>query len=58
MIAASNLGLIDEFKAGLRKHVEVTNLGELYWMLGVKIKRNWHADLIHMSQWAYINSII
>ena len=37
-IAASNLRLIDEFKTGLRKHVEVTNLGELHWILGVEIK--------------------
>ena len=57
-ITASNLGLIDEFKAGLRKHVEVTDLGELHWMLGVEIKRNRHAGLIHMSQRAYIDSII
>ena len=40
------------------KHVEVTDLSELHWMLGVEIKRDWHAGLIHMSQQAYINSII
>jgi hypothetical protein len=57
-IAASNLRLIDEFKAGLCKHIEVTNLGELHWMLGVEIKHNWHAGMIHMSQRAYINSIL
>ena len=37
-IAASNLHLIEEFKAGLCKHVEVTDLGELHWMLGVEIR--------------------
>jgi hypothetical protein len=57
-IAASNLRLIDEFKAGLRKHVEVTDLGELHWMLGVEIKRDRHAGTIHMSQHAYISSIL
>ena len=37
-ITASNLCLIKDFKAGLCKHVEVTDLGELHWMLGVEIK--------------------
>ena len=37
-IAASNLCLIKDFKAGLRKHVEVIDLGKLHWMLGVEIK--------------------
>jgi hypothetical protein len=37
-IAASNIRLINEFKAGLHEHVEVTDLGELHWMLGVEIK--------------------
>ena len=57
-IAATNLKLIDEFKAGLRKHVEVTDLGELHWMLGVEIKRDRRAGTIHMSQRAYIDSIL
>jgi hypothetical protein len=57
-IAASNLRLIDEFKAGLRKHVEVTDLGELHWMLGVEIKRDRHAGTIHLSQRSYIDSIL
>jgi hypothetical protein len=57
-IAVSNLGLIDDFKAGLRKHVEVTDLGELHWMLGVEIKQDRHAGTIHMSQRAYIDSIL
>ena len=57
-IAASNLRLIEEFKAGLRKHVEVTDLGELHWMLGIKIKRNWDKGTIHLSQCTYIDSIL
>ena len=38
MIAASNTRLIENFKAGLCRHIEVTDLGELHWMLGVEIK--------------------
>jgi hypothetical protein len=57
-IAASNSRLIEEFKAGLRQHVEVTDLGELHWMLGVEIKRDREAQTIHLSQRAYIDSIL
>ena len=57
-IAASNLHLIEESKASLRKHVEVTDLGELHWMLGIKIKQNRDEGTIHLSQRAYINSIL
>ena len=37
-IAASSLSLIKDFKAGLQKHIQVTNLSELHWMLRVEIK--------------------
>ena len=57
-IAASTLRLIEDFKAGLREHVEVTDLGELHWMLGVEIRRDSEAWTIHLSQRAYIDSII
>ena len=57
-ITTSNLHLIEEFKAGLRKHVEVTDLSELHWMLGIKIKQNWDEGTIHLSQHAYIDLIL
>ena len=57
-IAASNLHLIEDFKAGLCQHVKVTDLGELHWMLGVEIKRDCKAGTIHLSQHAYIESIL
>lgn len=57
-ITASNTCLIKEFKAGLREHVEVTDLGELHWMLGVKIKHDCEAQMVHLSQHAYIDSIL
>ncbi len=57
-IAASMPCLMDDLKAGLSKHVEVTDLGELHWMLGIEVKRNWAASTIHLSQRAYINAIL
>ena len=39
-IAASSVAAVDAFKTGLRKHVEVTDLGELHWMLGIEVRRD------------------
>jgi len=49
-IAASTLALIDEFKARLKDHVEITDLGELHWLLGIEILRDRQARLVHLSQ--------
>jgi Reverse transcriptase (RNA-dependent DNA polymerase) len=57
-IAATCIRLIEELKAGLRQHVEVTDLGELHWMLGIEIKRDHEAGTIHLSQHAYIDAIL
>jgi Reverse transcriptase (RNA-dependent DNA polymerase) len=57
-IAASSTQLVDDLKAGLCKHVEVTDLGELHWMLGIEIRRDREAGTAHLSQRAYIDSIL
>jgi len=49
---------MDDLKAGLSKHVEVTDLGELHWMLGIEVKCNRVAGTIHLSQQAYIDTIL
>jgi hypothetical protein len=57
-IAASTTRLIEELKAGLNSHVEVTDLGELHWMLGIQVRRDREARTIHISQPSYIDSIL
>jgi len=57
-IAANNSQLVEDFKRELGKSVEVTDLGELHWMLGIKVKRDREAGTIHLSQWAYIDAIL
>src|SRR5712671_1311868 len=57
-IAASSPELVVDLKDGLQKHVEVTNLGELHWMLGIEVRRNCEAGTIHLSQRAYLDSIL
>ena len=56
-IVANNTRLIVELKAGLSKHFEVTDLGELHWMLGIEVKRDHPGRLVHLSQRTYIEAI-
>ena len=48
-IVASTICLIKELKAGLCKHVKVTDLGELHWMLGIEVKHNHEGCTVHLS---------
>src|SRR5713226_8162921 len=57
-IATSSTRLVEDFKASLRRHVEVTDLGALHWMLGIEIRRDREAGTVHLSQWAYLDSIL
>ena len=57
-IVANTICLINELKAGLSKHFEVTDLGELHWMLGIEVKRDRPGRLVHLSQCAYIDAIL
>jgi hypothetical protein len=57
-IATSTARLVEELKAGLNCHVEVTDLGELHWMLGIQVWHDHEAQTIHISQPSYIDSIL
>ena len=57
-IAASTKALVREVKSTLNKHVEVTDLGEVHWLLGIEVTRDREARTISLSQQAYIESII
>jgi len=57
-ITATCIHLIEELKAGLHQHIKVMDLGQLYLMLGIEIKRNCKAGTIHLSQHAYIDVIL
>jgi reverse transcriptase-like protein len=57
-IAASSVCLIEDFKASLHRHIKVTDLGALHWMLGIEIKHDWEAGTVHLSQHMYIDSIL
>jgi reverse transcriptase-like protein len=57
-IAASSAHLVKDFKASLRRHIEVTDLGALHWMLGIEIRCDREVGMIHLSQHTYIDSIL
>ncbi|KIO08044.1 hypothetical protein M404DRAFT_78898, partial [Pisolithus tinctorius Marx 270] len=57
-IAATLLSEIEEFKKDIRKHVEITDLGELHWLLGIEVTRNRDDRAISLCQRPYIESII
>jgi hypothetical protein len=57
-IAASSTAAVDALKVGLRKHVEVTDLGKLHWMLGIEVRRDRVGGTVHLSQRSYIDTII
>ena len=48
-VAADSMALIDVFSTDLRKHVELTDLGELHWMLSLEVKCDCEAGQIHIS---------
>ena len=52
------LQLVDNLKLGCSKHVEVTDPRELHWMHGIEVKCVHKAGTIHLSQLAYIDSIL
>jgi hypothetical protein len=48
-IAASTMCLIEELKARLSHHIEVTDLGKLHWMLGIQVRHDCNAHTTSIS---------
>ena len=57
-IAGTSVSLILRFKAEISKYVNITDLGELNWILGIEIKCIWENRTIHLSQKSYIESML
>ena len=58
MIAASAPTLVNEFKAKLKKHVDITDLGELHWLLGIEVWWDHPTQTLHLSQCSYLDAIL
>ena len=50
--------LIDELKTRIKEFVEITDMGELHWLLSIEVKRDREARTILLSQRSYIDSIV
>ncbi len=57
-IVASTQPLIDRFKIEIMKHVEISDLGDLHWILGIEVKRIREEKKILLSQRSYIDSTL
>ena len=43
---------------GIEEHVEIYDLGEIHWLLGIEIKCNWEHHMKSLFQHSYINSVL
>jgi len=57
-IVASSQPLIDRFKIEITKHVEITDMGALHWILGIEVRRVREERKMLLSQCSYIDSIL
>ena len=57
-IVATSPSLIADFKSRVAGHVEITDLGELHWLLGIEVRREREAGRLFLSQRSYLESII
>jgi hypothetical protein len=57
-VTASSQLLINHFKKMITRHIEITDLGELHWILGIKVKRIRENKQLLLSQRSYIDSIL
>ena len=57
-IVASTQPLIDQFKIAIKKHVDITDMGDLHWILGIEVKRIREERKVLLSQCSYIDSIL
>lgn len=56
-ILTSSTLLMDHVKSKLRQAFEITDLGEVHWLLGIQITQNRAERTISLSQWSYFESI-
>jgi len=57
-VTLKHLHHIIKFKDDLTQYFEISDLGELNWLLGLKVERNRAARTIRLSQKAYVETIL
>jgi hypothetical protein len=56
-VASAQL-LINNFKIKIKRHIDITDMGELHWILGIEVKHIREEKQIMLSQHTYIDSIL
>lgn len=54
-IAATSFSMIQQFKSDFARHVEISDLGKLHWVLGIEVKRDRDRCTISICQCNYIH---
>jgi Reverse transcriptase (RNA-dependent DNA polymerase) len=57
-VTANHISHIEQFKSQLQKYFKISDLGELSWLLGLKVTHNCSARTITLSQKAYVEMIL
>lgn len=57
-IAGCPKSLIQKFKIEIQKYVQITDLGDLHWILGIEVKQVGEERKIMLSQCSYIDLIL
>jgi hypothetical protein len=57
-IGARHLRTITAFKKDLQKHFEISDMGDVHWLLGIELTRDRESRTIALSQRSYIDSIL
>lgn len=58
MLAASNVDLINEFKAAIKGQYKMKDLGELRWILGMEVRRDRKNRTTEIIQTSYIRQML
>jgi len=58
VITGTPTSRITKFKSNLSNHFEMSDLGELAWILGIQVKRDRISRTITLSQATYIDTIV
>ena len=58
VVAGKDHARVQNFKKDLARHMEITDLGELHYILGIQVKRDRVACIISLNQTTYIHDIL
>ena len=58
MVTGSSLEVIKAFKEEIGTHFQITDLGPISWLLGMKVTRDHRNCTISLSQEPYVNAIL